>query len=307
MWYNSKNYTTLKPWYGTWPPKIKTEGRSMKKRAWGARERLTLSMFAVFLCGIILLLASYNAEVQRLTDWQLFHDVGIGIIIAGLLGVSIDQVLRRQLAEDAFRASIGYLLPEELRSEMEWIYSSHVLCIDHNQSCELRPIDDKVCTFYVKTVRKFRNISSSNETLSLGVAIDEWFHDTGSSKILSFGYTKLDTKSEDFELAKSTHSIAIKEQKVSLAPMEEITVWFETEEIKHRNDDALWNFGAPTLNPTITVKAFEGISIVAGFGYRSPPEELGAGTYRLKGTLLPSQIVIIRWWEKEKGEKYEKG
>jgi hypothetical protein len=61
------------------------------------------------------------------------------------------------------------------------------------------------------------------------------------------------------------------------------------------------------LNPTIKVKAFQGISIEAGFGYRSAAEELGKGTYRLKGTLLPSQRIEIRWWEEEKGERWAKG
>jgi hypothetical protein len=243
---------------------------------------------------------------KKMGDSQLVHDLGIGFMVAGILGATIDQILRRQLAEDAFKASIGYLLPNELKGEMEWIYSTHILCTEHNQVLELRKAEEDTCVLHVSILRKFRNISSSNELAPLGLAIDEWFHKTGrSSKILSFGYTKLGIKNENFAIIRSAQStLSIKEQKVPLAPNEEITVWFEVEETKRTNDVQLWVFSAPTLNPTVTVKAFEGIAINAGFGYRIQAEELGAGTYRLRGTLLPSQLIWIRWWEKEKGEKW---
>ena len=136
--------------------------------------------------------------------------------------------------------------------------------------------------------------------MQLGLGIDEWFHEEGTSRIISFGFSKLGTKSEVLEPIKRPHTIAVKEQKIALGPKEEVTVWFEAEEIKYRNDEQVWNFGSPTLNPTVNVKAFEGISIGVGFGYRSPAEELGIGIYRLKGTLLPSQILIIRWWRKKR-------
>lgn len=301
-----KNYTTLRPWYGTWPPKIRSEDNNMKAKTTWSDRRLTIIMFVVFLLGIIALLGSYTMSQKGVGDQQLVHDTGIAFMVAGILGISVDQTLRRQLAQDAFKASIGYLLPDELRNEMEWIYNCHILCVEHSQICELYHIDDETCGIKTKMLRKFRNVSSSKESLALGVGIDEWFHKTGISKILAFGYTKLNTKSDQFELVRSTHSVTVKEQKVDLAPGEEITAWFEVEEIKRRNDVQDWVFACPTLNPTITVRAFEEILIDVGFGYRTAGEELGTGTYILKGTLLPSQRIEIRWWEKEKGERWLK-
>jgi hypothetical protein len=294
----------MRPWYGIWPPRPSWEGKVMKIKIKWQEQRLSLVMFIVFLLGIILLLASYDLMQIGLGDPQLVHDIGIGFIVAGILGVSVDQILRRQLAVDAFRASIGYLLPEELRNEMEWIYSSHILCIEHSQTCELQSIDEETCSICTKTIRKFRNVSSSKELARLSVAIDEWFHNVGTSKILDFGYTKLGTQIDNFEITKSTHSIGVKEQEVALAPGEEITYWCEAEEIKHKNDVTDWVFSCPTLNPIVIVKAFQGISFDVGFGYRSPAEELGSGTYRLKGTLLPGQRIEIRWWKVKDSEKW---
>jgi hypothetical protein len=299
------NRKALRPWYGTWPPRVHKGGVTMEKRerkGWWARiPSTTMAMAFAFAFGILFVILSYRFESTS-WDHKLMHDIGIAFTVAGLLGVGVDQALRKQLAEDAFKASIGYLLPEELRGEMEWIYSTHILCVEHIQTCELREIDTDTCAIRIGILRKFRNISSSNETLTLGVATDEWFHKGGTSKILAFGYTKLGTKIESFETVKTSHAISIKEQEISLAPQEEIAAWFEVEEFKRRNDAQLFVFGYPTLNPMVTVRAFEGIEIEAGFGYRSTGEELAVGTYRLRGTLLPSQGIQIRWWEREKGE-----
>jgi len=300
---SNKRCTTLRPWYGAWPPKAYRGEGAMKKKWWES-QRVTIMMFGVLLIGIIILLVYYICKLEQHGDWQLIHDIGIAFIVAAILGVGIDQILRRQLAEDAFKASIGYLLPNELKGEMEWIYDTHILCVEHNQICELRQVDNDTCIIHVHTLRKFRNISSSNEHLPLGVAVDEWFRKTDASKIIAFGYTKLGVKNDIFETLKSTHSLSVKEQKIPLAPEEEVTLWHEIEEVKHMNDAQDWIFAYPTLNPTVIVKAFEGISIDVGFGYRSAAQELTKGTYRLKGTLLPNQRIEMRWWEKEKGEKW---
>jgi hypothetical protein len=201
-----------------------------QKRGYG----ILVVMALVVLFGLICISLSYTPPLNTTQTTnlasQVARDFGIALVVAGFLGVSVDQVLRRQLAEDAFEASVGYLLPEELRGELEWIYSTHILCVEHNQGCELRPIDKDTCIIHITMVRKIRNISSSNEALLLGLSIDEWFHKAGASKIISFGYTKLGMKNENLEITRGTHTINIHEEKIPLAPQEEITVWFEAEE-----------------------------------------------------------------------------
>lgn len=301
----------IRPWYGTWPPRVYKGGESMKKqrgrdgKGWLAKIPPTFTMVIAFIVGILFIVVSYELKSAGVSiDYDLFHDLGIAFTVAGVLGVGIDLTLRKQLTDDAFKASIGYLLPDELKGEMEWIYSTHILCMEHIQTCELRQIDADACAIHISMLRKFRNVSSSNETLTLGPWVDEWFHKAGSSKILAFGYTKLGKKSDSIEIVKAPYTIRVKEQQILLAPDEEVTIWLEAEEIKHTNDAQNWVFGYPTLNPIVTVRAFEGVSMDVKFGYRSSAEELGNGTYRLKGTLLSGQRIEIRWWEKEKGDKW---
>jgi hypothetical protein len=191
--------------------------------------------------------------------------------------------------------------PDALKGELEWIISSHILCIEHTQSCELTRVDNDTCIFRNNTLRKFRNISNSTESLVIGGSLNEWCYHPGTSKIISFGYTKLGNKNEIKETVKKEGGItSVKEQSVPMVPNEEITVWFESAETVRTNDEQIWVFACPTMNPVVTVKAFEGESSVVNFGYRLPAELIGTGTHRLKGTLLPGQVIAVRWWANPK-------
>jgi len=303
----------LKPWYGTWPPRIRKEKNAMKK-SWWETQRVTILMFGVFLVGIIILLISYQLNISHRGDWQLVHDIGIGFIVAGLLGAGIDQILRRQLAEDAFKATIGYLLPDELKGEMQWIYEQSILCIQHIQTSELRPIQDNpdICELYTTIQRTYENISANTEDITLGGgwggSIFEWFHKGYSSDILSFTYT---TNTEDAksilqkEYGEYGH-IGVKEVKVKLAPGVTITTVMKTKEVKHTSDLDSWAFLYPTKNPQVTIKAYEGIKIRVIFGYREKAQKLSEDTFMLKGTLLRGQRLNIQWVRISDEEQWKK-
>lgn len=179
----------LRPWFGTRPPKLKGGEVNMKPKTWLERWRITAIMVFILLLGIILLFVG-NLFLQAWADWKFGLDsLAVALIIAGILGLTIDRFFRQQFAEDAFKASIGYVLPAELKGEMEWIYNCHIICTSHIQRFELLPIDDETCTIRVNTLRTLRNVGSSVDHANLGLGIDEWFHNTGSSRIISFGYT----------------------------------------------------------------------------------------------------------------------
>lgn len=166
---SNKNYNALRPWYGTWPPRILREKNTMKK-SWWETQRVTLLSVFVFLVGIVLVVLSYVIYQNHQSDWQILRDIGSGFIVAGILGAGIDQILRRQLAEDAFKATIGYLLPDELKGEMQWIYEQSILCIQHIQTSELKPIQDNpdICELYTTIQRTYKNISANAEEMTLG-------------------------------------------------------------------------------------------------------------------------------------------
>jgi len=265
-------------------------------------------MIMVLLLGVILLLVC-SLYLENLPVLKfILEGIAVGIIVAGILGLTIDRLLRQEFAQDAFKASIGYILPEELKGEMEWIYASHILCTEHVQRFEILHIDDETCAVRVHIERKFRNVSGSVEDAELGVAVDEWFHKTGCSKILSVGYIKEGKRSsqegEEISIEKNETTISVKEEKVTLAPNEEIDTWCEVEEIKRTNDFQSWNFAYPTLNPKVFVKSYEGLGYRVNFGYRKESEQVENDTYRLNGTLLPGQLLSLQWWRVEEVKKW---
>src|SRR4030042_848978 len=84
-------------------------------------------LIPVALLGVILILIGNFCE-QQLGTWAfIIRDVGIAMLVAAILGVSIDLYLRQRLTEDVFKVAMGYILPEELRPEMEWVYKKNII------------------------------------------------------------------------------------------------------------------------------------------------------------------------------------
>lgn len=295
------------PWFRTWPPELEGGEVKMKPKIWWERWKITGIMLLVLLVGVVGLFACRLFLYEW--EWRLVvESVFVAILIAGILGLSIDRFFRQQFAEDAFKASIGYLLPGELKGEMEWIYKCHIICIHHFQRFELLSIDDELCTVHVNVNRTLHNISGGVESVELGVGVDEWFHKKGSSRIVTVGYLKQGKRwtesKEGIHIDRKQTTINMKKRKVSLAPNEKIDTWYEIEEIKRTNDIQGWNFAYPTLNPVVVVKAYEGLGVKVDFGYRIPSEQLSNDTYKLPGTLLPGQSLSVQWWRIEDANKW---
>jgi hypothetical protein len=295
--YNDTHYTRVEPWFGSWPPELKGNGEGIDMKKHSLFHQDVFIPIIGILLGIIMIITPLKWE-EQIGKWiYIPAELGIALIVAGILGLTIDYFLRRDLAQNAFNASMGYLLPDELKGELRWIYETNTICVEHTLICELKPIDEDTCCSHVQGIRKFKNISNNSADFKPSIAVDEWFHKNGNSKIISFGYIKNGKGKSDIEPQKTPYTICIPEQNLTLASKEEITVWFEIEEIKRTNDAHIWVFGVPTLNPTMIVKAYEGIGIDTVFGYRNKSEKMGDNVYKLKGTLLAGQKIEIRWWK----------
>ncbi len=246
--------------------------------------------------------------------WQSFLGaVGSTFLLAFLLGLTVDAWLKASIVEDAFKAAIGYILPDELRSELEWIYGRRIICIQHDQECELTPIDDDALVIRTSIRRVIRNVSHSKEQVSLSLAIDEWFHPARHSRILEFGYVVGDTPRPNggghFEVKRGSYDLHIEPALLELGPRQELTAWYKTEEVKRTNDVSSWVFLFPTRQPVVTIRQYTGLCVTVGFGHRDAPGtvKLGADSYRLPATLLPFQSLHIRWWKESDAKRWVEG
>ncbi len=270
-------------------------------------------MLPLLVVGLVLQFSKGFFPGLRTEVLESMSALGSALVVAFVLAVSVDWWLKISIVQDAFKTAIGYILPEELKPELEWIYGRHVICTQHIQDCELAPIDNNTLIFRTKVKRVMRNVSHSREKVHLGLAIDEWFNPARSSRILEFGYVlgnkRWPGEGEHYEVKKGSYDLHIEPLELELAPQEELTAYFTSEEIKRTNDEASWVFIWPTKQPLVTVNGYSGLCVTVDFGHREAPGtvKLGTGSFMLPGTLLPFQSLHIRWWNDSDAKRWIEG
>lgn len=216
------------PWFGDFPPEFKGGVDEMKKNGWLEKWATPILLIFIF----IGLLAMILPNIFMVSDKWLFipNHIGIALFIAGLLGLTIDKLLRQRLARDAFKASMGYLLPEELKPEMEWVYKQDVIATKHIQKCVLTPLGNNLVVCQITINRTLTNVSHHSAEFEPTLSIDEWFHHGRHSNITEFGWETSEgarCNVENFELEKGDYSLSIKKRegdKISLRPKATISV-----------------------------------------------------------------------------------
>jgi len=260
---------------------------------------LAILMVVVGVCAV------YSAHQWLAGVWvHVLAEFGIALMVAGLLGITVDLFVKRQISKDAVEAALGYVLPPPLRDEMQWIYDQKFICERHHATLKL-DLHDGWVLVRQRFDRTFQNVSSADQDLEISLSVDEWGHPTRPSKISRCGYQQGGT-SREYTAAElgvhnpNPHAMAIDVQRITLRPKERATVWAEWEELRATNDAVVAVFKHPTLNPHVEVYADESIDFETGFGHRMKhsARRLGANAWELEGLLLPNQHIRVRWWPK---------
>src|SRR5207244_2875635 len=118
---------------------------------------------------------------------DFFKGIFEAIAIAMVIGLTVDQFLSKRFAREAFLASVGYVLPQELRPEMQWLCQLRVLCTQDVVLCTFTPIGDSV-KFHVHRTQVVKNISNATYSLPVGLGIDQWFRSEADSRIIKFAF-----------------------------------------------------------------------------------------------------------------------
>jgi hypothetical protein len=268
--------------------------RSSKTRFW-----LAMAMLGLVGAGL-LILAATTALPGALHD--LVPALGSALVIAAVLGATVDQFLKRRLLEDAFHVLFGYLLPPELREELSWITKQEVLCERHELRLTLTLLDDALVKVHMESERDLRNITSHLVPFPIHFAVDEWFHEGLPSQVISLrctqGSTLLEGEPPDALPQDCSPFIRALQVSVGLEPGEGATVVAEAEETRRVSDAWFLNVPVATASPRVTVRVPDGIDyrVTFGSGQALRVREIGPHTRELPGTLLPGQIIQVRWW-----------
>jgi hypothetical protein len=253
--------------------------------------------------GALLVYFSHAVPYPELD--HVITEIGVALMVAGFLGVTVDLFVKRAITSDAVEAALGYLLPAPLKGEMKWLYDLKILCERHHANVRVDLIAAGWTRVSVRFDRTLVNVSDTEHTFTLGLAIDEWGAPDWKSAIRSFGYQIGEERHEFDESTliiqhRDGEAVAIKPIECTLKPRGRLTMWAEYEEIRSENDQHLIVFQHPTLNPHVQVSGHPSLNIRSGFSHREKwsSMQLGAGASELEGLLLPHQHIRVRWWPK---------
>lgn len=231
---------------------------------------------------------------------------GTAFLVAALLAVSVDLWLKKQLLQDSFKELFGYLLPPKLKEELAWVYQQQLLAERHELVLTLTPIDGtELFGLHVEMEREVRNIALvTAETDDVRTfEVDEWFHAERPSRVISLQCTQ-DRKTYGHKLI-SGHGfdLVAKASGKSLGSDEKMIVVAEAEETRRKSDVYILTLVGPaSVNPRVTVNAPDEIDWKVMFGNRAGnqvEETLPGKRVELPGTLLPGQVIQVRWWPRD--------
>lgn len=299
------------PWYGTWPPEIKNREVDMEKKDISFWQRWSLFIVGSLL-GIIFVLP-YHFDVCSTQGWpitlcNLLNTLGFALVTAVIIGGTFNWILVKDLAQDVFKVSIGYLLPEELKPSMQWIYNQHLICTSDVLVFKLTPINKHVKVHVTRTQTiKNKGRDEIKHTPALG--IDEWFVGGQPSRITDFtcslGLDKWPTD-EPFNPTRKKFYWDIRSKEFKIPSGGILHIRSEFEEFRQLNDAFLYLYKYPTITTEVTVELFDAIDKEVRFAaIKDPkPKQIGVNTFFLDTVTLPYQYIQIRWWQKTDSEKW---
>ena len=266
-------------------------------------KKLTLwtALIVLMALGVALLVVPEVADGLPRVWKDISTALGTAFLIAGILGASVDRWLKRELLRDAYQTLFGYLLPDDLRNELAWVADQKLLAERLDLRLTFGTSDDAgLLRLHIDLQADIHNISSETVPYKPLFAVDEWFHPGGGrSSVTSLRATMNGKTYSDMDVHQDDpFAIGGRLPELSLKPDERVTLVAEGEETRRISDAYLLHLSRATPRPRVSVRAPEGIDYRVMFGNREQGQvrAIGEHTVALPGTLLPGQVIQIRWW-----------
>ncbi|HEX8084567.1 MAG TPA: hypothetical protein VF529_09780 [Solirubrobacteraceae bacterium] len=252
--------------------------------------------------GLVMVVVSHEAFDGGIPA-ELVGALGEAMVVAGLLGVTVDFFFKKELARDAFEAGLGYVLPVAMRGELSWMVGQQLLCVEFDQHFTLRPDGDDCLILSVDVYRRVQNIGSKKVDYEPPFELDEWFETGDSANQSEIGSVEFFRGNAPLERELKTirkgHTVEAKVEGMTLAPGEVVRVRCAGREIKRRNGSCSQTVTTPVVRPTVSVESCDDIDVDVQFGNCGECVRIG-DRWQLQSTLLPHQVITVRWWERSK-------
>ena len=223
------------------------------------------------------------------------------LLTAGVLGLTVDTFLKREVARDVFVAAFRYVLPDELKEEARRIIDYRFLCTQSVTIIKLVPTDNELMSVHISHERVFRNITGHSEPFVGTFAVDEWgfpgTHSAIEELYLEAGGSRMPSNDNPDYQGKAD-AIGKKTGEVTIKSGATVRVVSRGYEIHRRNSELHMNFTHPSTGPVVRIELPEDFDHSCTFGI--PDEKIIRSAisreHRLDGSQFPGQHTRIRWW-----------
>jgi hypothetical protein len=256
--------------------------------------------------------------------------------VAAALGLTVDFFYKWELARDAFEASLGYLLPDELKAELRWIYGRRLVAVEHELHVVLHMLDSddhpgpRRVRVEFESWRTLRNVSDERVEAPTFTSVEEWFRGEdsditeiewvhrghsyrGMSLVVPADDLGNGRRSDHGESAPLSPSQLDRQRpgvermldrRILLEPGEEAVQRVRGHETHFESGALYQTLGAPTCRPAVRVETPPGLEADVWFANRGRSEAFAiGGRYVLPNVLLPFQPIVVRWWpQKQRAE-----
>ena len=130
--------------------------------------KLRISLVILLLIGSVLLFIFGESLSHAIAE------VGIALIIAAILGLTVERALKTDLVQNVFLAAFNYVLPDELKDEVARVINYRFLCRKQVVVIEGTLIDGDNMRISISVERFIYNITHHPEPFRPFVDIDEW-------------------------------------------------------------------------------------------------------------------------------------
>jgi hypothetical protein len=106
--------------------------------AYLSRWRLRAILMGLAAIGVLLNGLAFQVPWNWLE--QIVREFGSALIVAAVIGGTVDIFFKKEFARDAFVAAFRYVLPTELKEEVLRVISYKFLCTESRMIVQIEPI-----------------------------------------------------------------------------------------------------------------------------------------------------------------------
>jgi hypothetical protein len=268
-----------------------------------ARYRLRYSLTVIFLIGLL------GVGYFRHERMEYLEHLSMAVSISGFIAFFMEVALHQEFAKNVFEASLGFLLPEEMKGELRWIYNQPLICEDMDVKITLLPLKNSggLLLQEVELVRALRNVTGDTHKYQPGLWVEDNLHvgHPSSHKLISCqveGEPKSPNYADQLEVKRHGLRVTSDEKRVPKYKVKrggKVTATSIYTKTVREQDYEYLHFGAPTTKVTVTVNAPANLTVDVFFSHRDGDPEFTHPTpsvWKLDGVLLPLQGIRVVWF-----------